>query len=412
MIEGLSCLPSVRLRHSNAPLLKEREQFLQHLSAQGLCRVSIRMTAAYLLHIVRIMALSELRNVTVEEIEAAGQVWATYVGPERRKSQLRGITKYFVRRAKQWFTFNGSLAPAPVPHFSVQIEHYADAMRVRGLAPPTIYSYRKNAATFLRFVAQRHSTLGSVRLSDVYEYLTKLRTSGNANKTIATQCHALRSFFTHAEIMGWCVPGIPFGIRGPRVSQYRGPARGPAWKDVRRLVQKTGEAGPKELRTRAILFLLAVYGLRRSEVARLELGDFDWRSETFMVRRAKRRGIQYYPIQYEVGEAIISYLQHGRPRCACRNLFVSLSPPYRPFGVVGISQSVNLKMKSMDIESVNIGPHALRHACATRLLSQGSSLQEIADFMGHRDLNSVSIYARYDTRLLRKVAAFSLARVL
>jgi integrase/recombinase XerD len=66
----------------------------------------------------------------------------------------------------------------------------------------------------------------------------------------------------------------------------------------------------------------------------------------------------------------------------------------------------------MGIESVNAGPHALRHACATRLLKQGSSLEEIAAFLGHRDLNSVSIYARYDIRLLRKVAAFSLSGVL
>jgi integrase/recombinase XerD len=252
MIEGLSRLPSVRSRHTSAPLLKEREQFLQHLSVQGICRVSIRMTAAYLLHIVRIMALTELRNVTVEEIEAAGQVWAAYVGPERRKSQLQGITKYFILRAKQWFTFNGSLAPAPLPPFSAQIELYADAMRVRGLSATTIYGYRKNAATFLQFVAPKHSTLETIRLSDVYDYLAKLRASGKANKTIATQCHALRSFFTHAEIMGWCVPGIPLGICSPRVSQYRGPVRGPAWKDVRRLVQKTGEAGPKELRTRGV----------------------------------------------------------------------------------------------------------------------------------------------------------------
>jgi len=412
MIDGLSRLPSVRSRHTSAPLLEEREQFLQHLFSQGICRVSIRMTAAYLLHIVRIMALTEVRNVTVEEIEAAGQVWAAYVGPERRKSQLRGITDYFVLRAKQWFTFNGSLTPVPLPPFSAQIEQYADAMRVRGLSATTIYGYRRSAATFLQFVAPKHSTLETIRLSNVYEYLAMLRASGKANRTIATRCHALRSFFTHAEIMGWCVPGIPLGIRGPRVSQYRGPARGPAWKDVRKLVQKRGEAEPKELRTRAILFLLAIYGLRRSEVARLELGDFDWRSETFMVRRAKRLGIQYYPIQYEVGEAIIGYLQHGRPRCANRNLFVSLCPPHRPFGVVGISQSVRGRMKSIGIESVNTGPHSLRHACATRLLSQGSSLQEIADFLGHRDLNSVSIYARYDFRLLRKVAAFSLAGVL
>ena len=72
MIDGLSSLPSVRLRHTSAPLLKEREKFLKHLSVRGLCRISIRMTAAYLLHIIRIMEFTELRSVTINEIEEAG----------------------------------------------------------------------------------------------------------------------------------------------------------------------------------------------------------------------------------------------------------------------------------------------------------------------------------------------------
>ena len=52
--------------------------------------------------------------------------------------------------------------------------------------------------------------------------------------------------------------------------------------------------------------------LRSSELAQLRLSDFDWRDETFSVRRAKRGGIQHYPNQYEVGEAIIRYLQKTR----------------------------------------------------------------------------------------------------
>jgi site-specific recombinase XerD len=55
------------------------------------------------------------------------------------------------------------------------------------------------------------------------------------------------------------------------------------------------------------------------------------------------------------------------------------------------------------------GPHALRHACATHLLREGASLKEIADFLGHRDSKSVGLYAKYDTRLLRQVAAFGLS---
>jgi hypothetical protein len=48
------------------------------------------------------------------------------------------------------------------------------------------------------------------------------------------------------------------------------------------------------------------------------------------VQRAKQGRLQRYPIQYEVGEAILRYLTHGRPRCPSRLIFLTLVPPYRP----------------------------------------------------------------------------------
>jgi integrase/recombinase XerD len=144
-------------------------------------------------------------------------------------------------------------------------------------------------------------------------------------------------------------------------------------------------------------------------VARLRLSDFNWRDETFGVERAKRGGFQQYPIQYEVGEAILRYLTKGRPRCGCRHVFVTLCPPYRPLKASSMWQITSRRMRQLGIASAQRGPHALRHACATRLLKKGTSLKEIADFLGHRDAKSVGIYAKYDTRSLRKVAAFPLA---
>jgi integrase len=58
------------------------------------------------------------------------------------------------------------------------------------------------------------------------------------------------------------------------------------------------------------------------------------------------------------------------------------------------------RMKSLEIKSKNFGAHSLRHACATQLLHEGSSLPEIAEFLGHRDLKSVSIYAKHDIEAL------------
>jgi len=409
MIEGLSRRANVRLRHIEAPLLKEREQYLEHLCARGIGRMGIRVTAAFLIHVIRVMELSSLRIVTMEEINEAGQSWAAYVGPERRSDYL-GSPNTFVRVARLWLTFHSSLVLPPSPPYSEQIEQFSEALRsVQGLAPATVRGYSTKASFFLRWLDSSGGKLESVQSSDVDEFLAIGRASSQSAAFIAAQCQALRSFFRYAEVRGWCAPDIPLGIRSPRVPTYKGPPRGPAWIDVRKLIRSAGGSTPRELRAHAILLLLAIYGLRSSEVVQLRLSDFDWRNETFTVRRAKRGGLQQFPIQFEVGEAIIRYLQYGRAKCTCRHLFVSLRPTHRPFALADMWRLVSRRMSDMGIESTHTGPHSLRHACATRLLKKGSSLQEIADFLGHRDINAVGIYARYDTRLLRKVAAFSLA---
>jgi site-specific recombinase XerD len=56
-----------------------------------------------------------------------------------------------------------------------------------------------------------------------------------------------------------------------------------------------------------------------------------------------------------------------------------------------------------------MGLHSLRHSCAMQLLHEGSSLKDIADFLGHSDMSSVNLYAKFDLKMLRAVAQFSLA---
>jgi integrase/recombinase XerD len=63
VIETISPWRSVRLRHESAPLLKEREQYLTHLLQRAYSRVSARCTAAYLVHVVRVMNMTSMRIV-------------------------------------------------------------------------------------------------------------------------------------------------------------------------------------------------------------------------------------------------------------------------------------------------------------------------------------------------------------
>jgi len=181
---------------------------------------------------------------------------------------------------------------------------------------------------------------------------------------------------------------------------------------VQRLLEGVKGTSASALRARAILSLFAIYGLRSGEVSRLLLSDFDWSAETFLVAHSKRGGRQPYPLQHEVGEAILEYITKARPRTECRHLFVTLHVPYRSVATASLWEMTSRRLKAAGISCRRSGPHSLRHACATHLLQEGVSLKEIGDLLGHRSAMSTGIYAKVDISMLRRVADFDLGGLL
>jgi len=403
---------SARRRFQTAPCLEERERYLFHLLRRGFGPAYLRTVSFFLLRIIEFLRLTTLRMVEPEEIERAALAWAAYRGPDRRGLKVTGNTTVrFPRVAKNWLRFHGRLAvaPAPVHPYEKEIADFTDFLRsTNAVSPATIDAYRSRAKLVLSWLAANGRTLSNVSLNDVDEFFEAKRIHGWSLSTVASHAQAMRAFFLHAEAHGWCAPGVARGIRKPRLSKYDGVSRGPAWADVRRLLRHASKkTTTSSLRAYAMLLVCSIYALRSSEVSGLQLIDIDWREETFCVRRAKRGGYQRYPLQYEVGEAILRYLK-VRPRCACRNVFVTFQQPYRPVSGCAMWAVVSHRFAALGIRSKGRGPHALRHACATHLLRKGTPLKDIADFLGHRNAKAIGIYAKFDTRSLRKVAAFSL----
>lgn len=161
---------------------------------------------------------------------------------------------------------------------------------------------------------------------------------------------------------------------------------------------------PGHIRDRAIILLLAVYGLRIGEVCALTLDDLDWNNEKIRVRRPKNRTIQEFPLTAEVGNAILKYLQMVRPQCSSRNVFLLLRGPHRPMKSKHASRSIFLRVRTLGCHLPHYGPHILRHACATHLLDEGFSLKAIGDHLGHRSTRSTRIYAKVDGKKLGQVA--------
>jgi site-specific recombinase XerD len=412
MIETIYSRDHDRQKYLAAPLLREREKYLSHLQRQGAPSHELRTTSLYLRHIVRVMKLTCLRKVTYQDIDAAGARWAKYIGPYRRTLHSRGTSVYFVRNARQWFGFLGNLTEPPKPPFHNLLIRFAKVQRDRGLSPVTVEGCLRKTWRFLIWLMNHELSLAAISINDIDDFLVDLRGSGMAINSLAAMCYGLRTFCAFLEQEGICAPGIALGVHSPRVPRHYASYAGPAWGEVRRLLSALPGATPTQLRAKAALLLFSIYGLRSSEVGALLLSDFDWRRETFAVRRAKRAGIQHFPIQFEVGEAILEYLRRGRPKAPSPHVFLTARRPFVPIEPGTMWKIVGPAMREQGIRTRHIGPHSLRHACATHLLREGRTLKEVSEFLGHRDGGSVELYARYDERLLKKVADFSLAGVL
>ena len=103
--------------------------------------------------------------------------------------------------------------------------------------------------------------LSQMTAGDVEGYMEGKRAAGCKPRTIAGICNRLRSFFRYAELRGWVGTAIAHDIHGPRVPRFAAAAQGPAWKDVRRLLESNDEGSPHPSRSTAMLFLFSIYGL-------------------------------------------------------------------------------------------------------------------------------------------------------
>jgi len=402
-------------RHVEAPLLRERRAFLEHPLHQGASLAAVRSVAWQLLNAIRLLKLTRLRDVRIDEIEKAAQSWARKQRSNPLARSYKHSATYFTYVAKKWLRFAEVLRMPAVPRmrFADEVDDFARWMtEERGLSALTARSHRSKTSLFLKWLSERRRRLAAVRLRDVDDFLIFKGTNGWSRRSARDSAEALRAFFRYAEQRGWCRPGIAEGIASPKLYAQEGIPEGPEWKEVERLLESVRGNGAAALRAKAVLSLLAVYGLRSGEICRLQLCDFDWRSETFTVNHSKRGGAQQYPLQRDAGEAILAYLRKARPRSSCLNLFLTLKPPYRGIGGSALWKITSRSMQAAGIRCRRRGPHCLRHSCATHLLEQGASLKEIGDLLGHRDSRSTTIYAKVHLQQLRRVADFDLGDLL
>jgi site-specific recombinase XerD len=216
---------------------------------------------------------------------------------------------------------------------------------------------------------------------------------------------ALRMFIRFLIAEGKCPVGLDAAI--PVVAQYRLSTlpRFLQPNEVERVIASCNLNTPKGKRDRAILLLLARLGLRAGDIVKLSLGDINWEGAWVYVSGKGRRQDRF-PLTQEVGQAIVDYMQYGRPQTETNALFIRCRAPFCGFSSpAAVSQIVARAMKRAGVICRDRGAaHILRHSVATSMLRQGASLQDIATILRHRSTETTEIYVKVDVDSLREIA--------
>lgn len=272
-------------------------------------------------------------------------------------------------------------------------------------AASTVRAYATVVGEFIAFAGARGGLAG-LDAGVIDAFVATL--AGYQAKTVEHKLCAVRSFLRFAGGSGLVDEAVLEAVpaaKSPR--QARIPS---VWNpaDVTKILEAIDRGNPCGKRDYAIILLITRLGLRGIDVKRLQFADFDWSGNRLSVVQAKTGHRVQLPLLKDVGWAVIDYLRSGRPQSECPQVFLRHTAPIGPFADQDHLHQILVKhARAAHVplgEKRRHGMHSLRHTLATRLMEDGTPIEQIADILGHQSVRSTGVYLKSSLGLLAKCA--------
>ena len=285
------------------------------------------------------------------------------------------------------------------------VARFQSWLRAAERSTSTVRAYGTAVAEFAGFAGTRGG-LACCDAAMVGAFVATL--AGYQAKTVEQKLCALRSFLRFAAETGLACAATADAVPAvPSRRQSRVPS---VWDrgDVARILDAVDRGNPCGKRDYAIILLAARLGMRSIDVKRLEFCDFDWPGNRLSVAQAKTGRRVQLPLLKDVGWAVIDYVRAGRPVSDCPQVFLRHAAPVGPFSEQDHLHQILVKYaRAAHVplgEEKRHGMHSLRHTLATRLMEDGTPVEQIAGILGHQSVQSTGVYLKSSLGLLSRCA--------
>jgi site-specific recombinase XerD len=384
----------------SGPLEEHAEGFAADLARQGYAPSVVVIHVRRLAHASRWLEARGLGASALDE--AAGKAFLADRQATGRSASLR------IGSLAPLLEYLRGIGAAPVPG-PVPPATPADALLARyagyqaserGLSAKTI---ARHVSALRPFLAERSRDggldLAGLTAREVMDFV--VAQSRQRPSAVSHLVTALRSFLRFTHVDGVTAGGLADAVPTAASRKLAGLPKALNAGQVAAMLASCDSGTALGLRDLAILTVLSRLGLRASEVAGLRLEDIDWHRGEITVA-GKGNKAERLPLPADVGAAIVAWLQGGRPRCDCREVFTCDRGPHRQMSRGAVTNVAARAARKVGLGTVHA--HRLRHTAATAMLEAGGSLAEIGQVLRHDHALTTAIYAKVDVTALRAVA--------
>lgn len=277
-------------------------------------------------------------------------------------------------------------------------EKYVSELRTRGLAEATIIHRERELQRFGSWLKGRKPkpALESIEPEHLVRYV-ETRGAFHSRSTVASVVSTLRSMGEFLVREGqWRTNPLRW-MRGPKMHLHRPLPRRIDQAHQQALWKAAEGLRQEHARYQAVCVLAILYGagLRRGELERLDIGDWDREASVLRVDGQKTGVQRMVPVGEGVWRCIEAYLPHRHNRLEARGRLEETALLVNTLGERMSGMTVSLLVgrlsKRAGIERVTL--HQFRHSCASDLLAAGVTIPEVQRLLGHAAIQSTVRYA-------------------
>ncbi len=254
-------------------------------------------------------------------------------------------------------------------------------------------TYRISLNLWVKYMVQ-HADIINPTKANLLTYREYLRAQGKSVSTISLYFAAIKLFFKWLSIKD-IFNDISAGLqwRNKSISHKRDSL---SIEQVSQLLSRMDNVTLIEARNYAIVNLMARCALRCTEVSKLDVCDLIKKGDRFSLR-LQRKGHKDKDESIHITDSIINpinkYLNLRGAYLPSDPMFARCGqcPGYR-LSTITIGHIVVNAYSLIDTEGKRLSAHSLRHTAAELAKDSGSTVYEIQQLLGHRDINTTMIY--------------------